>query len=128
MQGLPQFVETEDKARYINQILKVGYDTVDFGSFVSAPAVPQMRDTAEVLEKLDLSSTSSDLLVVVCNLRGAQDAAKFEKSKYMGFPLSISETFQQNNTRKDIPAAFDMLRTMVDVCTDSGRRWSHTSR
>ena len=121
MQGLPDFVETEDKVRYINQLLRVGYDTVDFGSFVSAPAVPQMRDTEDVLGMLDLSSTSSELLAIVCNPRGAKDGSKFERIKYLGFPLSVSETFQQKNTRRDIPAAFDTLRTISDVCKDSGQ-------
>src|SRR5438067_13769893 len=98
MQGLEEFIPTEKKAAYINQLLKVGFDTIDFGSFVSAKAIPQLTDTAEVLKKLDLSNTKSKLLAIIANTRGAEDACKFEEIKYLGFPFSISETFQQRNT------------------------------
>eukprot|EP01062_Namystynia_karyoxenos_P074420 TRINITY_DN71302_c0_g1_i1.p1 TRINITY_DN71302_c0_g1~~TRINITY_DN71302_c0_g1_i1.p1 ORF type:complete len:444 (+),score=165.95 TRINITY_DN71302_c0_g1_i1:74-1333(+) len=121
MQGLPHFVETQDKIRYINQLLKVGFHTIDFGSFVSAPAVPQMRDTADVLAGLDLSNTKSELLVIVCNVRGAEEAAAHKPIKYLGFPLSVSETFQKRNTKKDIPAAFDTLQKIQAICKQSGK-------
>eukprot|EP01059_Diplonema_ambulator_P012101 TRINITY_DN22265_c0_g1_i1.p1 TRINITY_DN22265_c0_g1~~TRINITY_DN22265_c0_g1_i1.p1 ORF type:complete len:401 (+),score=132.54 TRINITY_DN22265_c0_g1_i1:49-1251(+) len=116
MQGLPNFVETKDKIRYINKLLEVGYHTVDFGSFVSAPAVPQMRDTAEVLKGLNLADTKSELLAVVCNVRGALDAAQYPEIKYLGFPLSISEEFQKRNTRKDIVSALDTLQKISEIC------------
>src|SRR6187551_2305916 len=107
MQGLHQFVPTDVKAAYINLLLQVGFDTIDFGSFVSPKAIPQMRDTAEVLSQLDLSTTSSKLLAIVANTRGAQDAAAFSEIDYLGFPLSISETFQQRNTNKTIAEALN---------------------
>jgi hydroxymethylglutaryl-CoA lyase len=94
MQGLTDFISTDVKAKYINQLLKVGFDTIDFGSFVSPQAIPQMRDTAEVLNKLDLESTTSKLLAIIANERGAQDAASFSEIDYLGYPFSVSETFQ----------------------------------
>eukprot|EP01063_Lacrimia_lanifica_P034797 TRINITY_DN651_c0_g5_i1.p1 TRINITY_DN651_c0_g5~~TRINITY_DN651_c0_g5_i1.p1 ORF type:complete len:401 (+),score=137.07 TRINITY_DN651_c0_g5_i1:61-1263(+) len=121
MQGLPTFVPTADKIRYINKLLEVGFHTIDFGSFVSAPAVPQMRDTAEVLDGLDLAQTKSKLLAVVCNKRGAEDAAKYSQIDYLGFPLSISEEFQQRNTRRNIASAFDTLQQIADVCARSDK-------
>ena len=93
MQGIKVFIPTNSKADYINQLLKVGFDTIDFGSFVSPKAIPQMRDTAEVLSLLDLSKTSSKLLAIVANIRGANDAAQFEEIDYLGYPFSISENF-----------------------------------
>src|SRR6201996_1215883 len=93
MQGLTTFVPTEVKAAYINLLLQVGFDTIDFGSFVSPKAIPQMRDTAEVLSKLDLSNTKSKLLAIIANFRGAEDAARHAEITYLGFPFSISETF-----------------------------------
>ena len=98
MQGLHDFIPTEDKAAYINQLLKVGFDTIDFGSFVSPKAIPQLKDTAEVLSKLNLEDTQSNLLAIVANKRGAVDACNFEEINYLGFPFSISEQFQQRNT------------------------------
>ena len=121
MQGLPEFVPTKDKIRYINKLLEVGYHTVDFGSFVSAPAVPQMRDTVEVLEGLNLENSKSELLAVVCNVRGAQDAASFKNIKYLGFPLSMSEEFQQRNTRRGIESAFEMLEKLQDICVKNDK-------
>ena len=90
MQGLHDFIPTETKAAYINQLLKVGFDTIDFGSFVSPKAIPQLRDTAEVLNNLDLSKTNSKLLSIVANQRGATDACNFEEINYLGFPFSIN--------------------------------------
>ena len=92
MQGLHDFIPTDIKADYINKLLKVGFDTIDFGSFVSPKAIPQMKDTAEVLSKLELDNTSSKLLAIVANFRGAYDACQFEEIDYLGYPFSISET------------------------------------
>ena len=98
MQGMHDFIPTKVKSQYINRLLQVGFDTVDFGSFVSPKAVPQMKDTAEVLEMLDLSSSPTKLLAIIANVRGAREACAFESIDYLGYPLSISETFQQRNT------------------------------
>lgn len=116
MQGLHDFIPTTTKAAYINQLLKVGFDTIDFGSFVSPKAIPQMRDTAEVLSQLDLSQTSSKLLAIIANLRGAEQAVSFEEISYLGFPLSISETFQQRNTNKSVGEALDQLAEIQNLC------------
>jgi hydroxymethylglutaryl-CoA lyase len=102
MQGIKQMVPTELKAKYINRLLKVGFDRIDFGSFVSAKAIPQMQDTAAVLNLLDLSETKSKLLAIIANERGAKDACAFEEIAFLGFPFSISETFQQRNTNASI--------------------------
>ncbi|SMO67832.1 hydroxymethylglutaryl-CoA lyase [Solitalea koreensis] len=102
MQGMHDFVPTDLKAEYINKLLKVGFDTIDFGSFVSPKAIPQMADTKEVLKKLDLSSTTTKLLAIIANLRGAEEGCQFEKLTYFGFPFSISETFQLRNTNSSI--------------------------
>lgn len=116
MQGLNDFIPTQLKADYINQLLKVGFDTIDFGSFVSPKAIPQLKDTAEVLDMLDLSSTKSKLLAIVANLRGAQEASVHSTIDYLGFPLSLSETFQQRNTNKSIEEAFNEVELMQNVC------------
>lgn len=115
MQGMELYIPAEEKARYINQLLKVGFDTIDFGSFVSPKAIPQMRDTAEVLSKLDLSSTSSKLLSIVANLRGAEQAVAFEEIDCLGFPFSISETFQIRNTNSTIEESVDTLKSIQDL-------------
>lgn len=116
MQGLEKFIPTDLKVAYINQLLKVGFDTIDFGSFVSPKAIPQMRDTAEVLEQLDYAQTKSKLLAIVANLRGAEDASKYKEINYLGFPLSISETFQQRNTNKSIGEALNTVNEIQDLC------------
>ena len=102
MQGIPHFIPTEVKTAYINQLLKVGYDTLDFGSFVSPKAIPQMKDTAEVLSKLELNASSPKLLAIIANARGAEDAVQFDEITYLGYPFSISETFQLRNTNATI--------------------------
>ncbi len=122
MQGMEEFIPTDKKIRYINQLLKVGFDTIDFGSFVSPKAIPQMRDTAEVLASLDISNTSSKLLAIVANTRGAEDAAKQDAIHYLGFPLSISETFQQRNTNKSITEALEALNEIQQICTSSNKQ------
>lgn len=116
MQGLHNFVPTATKAAYINLLLKVGFDVIDFGSFVSPKAIPQMRDTAQVLEQLNLDTTSSKLLAIVANYRGATEAAEYQQITYLGYPLSISETFQQRNTNTSINEAFNTVIQIHDLC------------
>ena len=99
MQGLPDFIDTETKAAYINLLLDVGFDTIDFGSFVSPKAIPQMRDTATVLNQLNLGNTNTKLLAIVANKRGAVEAASFDEVNYLGYPFSISEEFQKTQHR-----------------------------
>lgn len=122
MQGIDEFIVTEKKIRYINQLLKVGFDTIDFGSFVSAKAIPQMRDTKEVLAGLDLSITTSKLLAIVANTRGAEEAAQHKAINFLGFPLSISETFQQRNTNKSISEALNSLSEIQQICEATGKQ------
>lgn len=121
MQGLKNFIPTEVKAAYINQLLKVGFDTIDFGSFVSPKAIPQMRDTVEVLSMLELSPTSSKLLAIIANERGAQDAAQFEEIAYLGYPFSISETFQLRNTNATIEESVERVKTIQEICVQSNK-------
>ncbi len=116
MQGIHEFIPTEKKVAYINSLLKVGFDTIDFGSFVSPKAIPQMRDTAQVLEQLDLNDTKSKLLSIIANVRGAQDAVEFEEISYLGFPFSISETFQQRNTNSSISESLSRVEEINDLC------------
>lgn len=116
MQGLEEFIPTEKKAAYINQLLKVGFDTIDFGSFVSPKAIPQMRDTADVLKQLDVTAGKSKLLAIVANTRGAEEASQHEAITYLGFPLSLSETFQKRNTNKSIVEAFNSLNEIQEIC------------
>jgi hydroxymethylglutaryl-CoA lyase len=122
MQGVHEFIPTEKKAAYINSILKVGFDTVDFGSFVSPKAIPQMQDTALVLEQLELSATSSKLLAIIANTRGAQDAVEFEEISYLGFPFSISETFQQRNTNSSMAESLYRIEEIQDLCTRNKKK------
>jgi hydroxymethylglutaryl-CoA lyase len=121
MQGIEDFIPTENKARYINTLLKVGYDTVDFGSFVSPKAIPQMRDTAEVLKLLKLEETDSKLLSIVANYRGAEDACSFDEISYVGFPLSVSETFQQRNTHKSIEESLFSVERIQNLVEKSNK-------
>ena len=122
MQGIKShFISTEKKALYLNSLLKVGFDTIDFGSFVSPKAIPQMRDTAEVLRKLDLSSTTSKLLAIVANLRGATDAVQFEEIDYLGYPFSISENFQMRNTHKTIEESLVILNEILNLADKSNK-------
>lgn len=122
MQGIrTHFIPTADKARYINALLKVGFDTIDFGSFVSPRAIPQMRDTSEVLKLLDLTGTSSKLLAIVANLRGAQDACEFDEIDYLGYPFSISENFQMRNTGKTIEESLTILKDILETAQKRGK-------
>ncbi len=116
MQGLHEFIPTEKKIAYINQLLKVGFSTIDFGSFVSPKAIPQMRDTAEVLAGLELEDSKSELLAIVANKRGAEDASKHPQIKYLGYPFSISETFQLRNTNATIEESLDRVAFIQDIC------------
>ncbi|WP_246269411.1 hydroxymethylglutaryl-CoA lyase [Pedobacter panaciterrae] len=121
MQGIHDFIDTDVKAAYINLLLQVGFDTIDFGSFVSPKAIPQLRDTREVLAKLDLSATSSKLLAIVANLRGVEEAVVHNEITYLGFPFSISETFQQRNTNSSIAQSMDTVKQMLELCDKYGK-------
>lgn len=115
MQGIKQFIPTEKKVQFIQSLLRVGFDTIDFGSFVSPKAIPQMVDTAEVLSQLDLSKTTSKLLAIVANLRGANDACQYQEIDYLGYPFSISENFQMRNTHKTIAQSVDILKDILEA-------------
>lgn len=119
MQGLSEFIPTPVKIDYLNSLLKVGYHTLDCGSFVSPKAIPQMADTAEVIDSLDESSTR--LSVIVANRRGAKDALKFERVNYLGYPFSVSETFQYRNTKKSISDSTDLVKDMVEWIDQAGK-------
>ena len=122
MQGIKShFISTEAKANYINSLLKVGFDTIDFGSFVSPKAIPQMRDTAAVLARLDLSQTTSKLLAIVANVRGAIDAVQFEEIDYLGYPFSISENFQMRNTHMTIHQSIDALKEILTIANNANK-------
>lgn len=122
MQGIHDFIPTDIKAEYINLLLQVGFDTIDFGSFVSPKAIPQLQDTAEVLKKLDLSNTRSKLLAIIANYRGAEDAAKHEEITYLGYPFSISETFQLRNTNSTIEQAFETVQRIKELSHKNGKQ------
>ncbi len=122
MQGLHDFIPTETKANYINQLLKVGFDTIDFGSFVSPKAIPQLKDTAAVLNQLNLTTTKSKLLAIVANQRGATDACNFEEINYLGFPFSISETFQQRNTNSTIEESLVRVADIQNLCVKNNKK------
>lgn len=115
MQGIDTWIKTEDKIRYINQLLKVGFDSLDCGSFVSEKAIPQMKDTAEVLRGLNLSEAGSRLLTIVANIRGAETACEFDEVHYVGYPFSISETFQQRNTNASIAESLHRVEAISDL-------------
>ena len=122
MQGWTNWIPTENKIDYLNQLLKVGFDTLDFGSFVSPKAIPQMADTALVYDALDLENTKTKLLAIIANVRGAETAVSFEKIKYLGFPFSISETFQQRNTNSSIAEAFKTVEIIQNLCQKSDKQ------
>jgi len=116
MQGLHTFIPTQTKAKYLNLLLQVGFNTLDFGSFVNPKAIPQMRDTAEVLSLLDLSATKTKLLAIVANTRGAVEACAYPEIDYLGYPFSISETFQLRNTNATIEESLDRVKRIQDLC------------
>jgi hydroxymethylglutaryl-CoA lyase len=115
MQGIKPFIPTERKVAYLQSLLRVGFDTIDFGSFVSPKAIPQMQDTAEVLAQLDLSQTSSKLLAIIANTQGAISASQHAAIQYLGFPFSISENFQMRNTHKTIAESLITLQEILAI-------------
>lgn len=121
MQGIKMFIPTEKKVQYIQSLLRVGYDTIDFGSFVSPKAIPQMQDTAELLSQLDLSRTQSKLLAIIANTRGAEQAAHYKEIQYLGYPFSISENFQMRNTHKTIAESIVTLEEILNIATKSNK-------
>lgn len=121
MQGIKTFIPTERKVDYIQALLRVGFDTIDFGSFVSPKAIPQMQDTAEVLAQLDLSQTTSKLLAIIANTQGAQLASVHKEIKYLGFPFSISENFQMRNTHKTIAESLVTLQEILEIADKSNK-------
>ena len=122
MQGWHEFIPTVDKIRYLNTLLQVGFHTIDFGSFVSPKAIPQMADTKEVLDNLDLSNTTSKLLAIVANKRGAEAAVTFNQIDFLGFPFSISETFQQRNTNTSIEQSFNQVLDIQELCVRNHKK------
>ncbi|MGP1990748.1 hydroxymethylglutaryl-CoA lyase [Zobellia laminariae] len=121
MQGIKPFIPTNEKVKYIQALLGCGFDTIDFGSFVSPKAIPQMVDTAEVLSKLELSKTNSKLLSIVANVRGAEDASEHPEIQYLGYPFSISENFQMRNTHKTIDQSVETLQEILNIADASGK-------
>lgn len=121
MQGITPFIPTEKKIRYINQLLRVGFDVLDCGSFVSEKAIPQMRDTGEVLKALDLADSNTALLTIVANERGAEKAAEFSMIRYLGYPFSVSETFQYRNTNASISESVERLKGIQQLTLDAGK-------
>lgn len=121
MQGIKPFIPTKKKAEYLNLLLDVGFDTIDFGSFVSPKAIPQMQDTGEVLNQIDLSRKHSNLLAIIANQRGANDAAQYEAIDYLGYPFSISETFQQRNTNRSIEEAFEDVKAIQETAVNNNK-------
>ena len=122
MQGWKTQIPAAQKAAYINLLLKAGFDTIDFGSFVSPKAIPQLADTREVIGQLDLSGTSTRLLAIVANLRGATDAVVFDEISYLGYPFSVSETFQQRNTNSTIRESLTRVEEIQEICVKSGKQ------
>lgn len=121
MQGWKNFIPTATKVEYINSLLKVGFDTLDFTSFVSAKAIPQMADAKEVVTQIDIANSKTKLLAIVANVRGAQDAAGYDVIKYLGFPFSISPTFQIRNTNSTIEASFDTVKQLQEICVKANK-------
>jgi len=116
MQGWPHFIPTQRKIEYINALLKVGFDTLDFGSFVSPKAIPQMADTKEVIQKIKIQDSKTKLLAIIANERGAQDAVVFDEINYLGFPFSVSETFQKRNTNSTITESLGRVEEIQNLC------------
>jgi hydroxymethylglutaryl-CoA lyase len=121
MQGWKNFIPTEKKIEYINSLLEVGFDTIDFGSFVSTQAIPQMADTKEVIGNLELEITNTKLLAIVANVRGAAEASVHDKITYLGFPFSVSGTFQQRNTNSSIEESLIRVEAIQNICIDTGK-------
>ena len=122
MQGVRDWIPTKEKAQFIQSLLNCGFDTIDFGSFVSPKAIPQMKDTSELLSLLDLSSTESQLLAIVANIRGAKDAVKYDQIDYLGYPFSISENFQMRNTHKTIAQSIETLKEILNLADSKNKK------
>lgn len=122
MQGWRTFISTENKIKYINSLLNVGFDTIDCGSFVSAKAIPQMADTKEVIANLEIADSATKLLVITANTRGAEEAASYDQINYLGFPFSVSETFQQRNTNSSIDESFIRVNEIQDICMKKDKK------
>ncbi len=122
MQGIHTFIPTEIKAKYMNSLLQCGFDTLDFGSFVSPKAIPQMQDTKEVLAKLDLSNTNTKLLAIIANERGAEDAVQFDEIAYLGYPFSVSETFQLRNTNATIEESLIRVEKIQNLSVNNNKK------
>lgn len=121
MQGWKHFIPTAQKVKYLNILLKAGFDVLDFGSFVSPKAIPQMADTKDVIPQLDLSNTHTKLLAIIANTRGAEDAVQYDEVSYLGFPFSISETFQLRNTNKTIAESLKQVEEIQDLCVKNNK-------
>ncbi|MCO5286307.1 MAG: hydroxymethylglutaryl-CoA lyase [Chitinophagaceae bacterium] len=121
MQGWGHFIPTEDKIAYLNQLLRVGFDTIDFGSFVSHKVIPQMADTARVAESVDMDDTTSKLLAIVANIRGAEEAMEFSQIRYLGYPFSVSPTFQRRNTNSAVEESFETVVEMHHLARSYGK-------
>lgn len=122
MQGIHGFIPTETKVQYLNKLLKVGFDTLDFGSFVSPKAIPQLKDTHEVVKQLDLASTNTRLLSIVANERGAKEASAYEQISYLGFPFSISQRFQMRNTNSTIEQSLERVKRIHELAASSDKQ------
>ncbi|MDZ4810731.1 MAG: hydroxymethylglutaryl-CoA lyase [Bacteroidota bacterium] len=122
MQGWKKFIPTEKKIEYINSLLKVGFDTIDFGSFVSPKAIPQMADTSEVVKGLESRESNTKLLAIVANMRGAEEASVFDEITYLGFPFSVSETFQHRNTNSSIEQSLERVEDIQNLCIKTGKQ------
>lgn len=121
MQGIKEFIPTQKKIEYINQLLKVGYQAIDFGSFVNHDIIPQMADTAEVVEGLELGNTNSELIAIIANERGAMDACRFPQIHSLGFPFSVSETFQKRNANSTIAEAVERVKHIRELCASCNK-------
>ena len=122
MQGVRDWIPTKEKAQFIQSLLDCGFDTIDFGSFVSPKAIPQMKDTSELLSLLDVSSTESQLLAIVANIRGAKDAVMYDQIDYLGYPFSISENFQMRNTHKTIAQSIETLKEILNLADSKNKK------
>ena len=122
MQGVRDWIPTKEKAQFIQSLLNCGFDTIDFGSFVSPKAIPQMKDTSELLSLLDVSSTESQLLAIVANIRGAKDAVMYDQIDYLGYPFSISENFQMRNTHKTIAQSIETLKEILNLADSKNKK------
>src|SRR5678815_5255370 len=122
MQGWKPFIPTEKKIEYINSLLQVGFDTIDFGSFVSSKAIPQMADTKEVTQKLELGNSKTKLLAIIANRRATEEASVFDEITYLGFPFSVSETFQQRNTNSSIEESLNRVEEIQNLCINKNKK------